>query len=132
MDKSAGHHQADLDAVRETIQAYFDGLYEGDLVAMGRAFHPCCHLYNGNGGNLGDESAPDWFQRIRNRPSPASQNAARQDRILLLDLTGTGSALAKVQVLAPSGCYCDYLSLLKLSEGWRIVAKVFAPCEGTP
>ena len=129
MDEDDERSMADLEAVRDTIQNYFDGLYDGDLEKMGRAFHPCCHLYSGSNGGVQDESAPDWFQRIRNRPSPASQGAARRDRILSIDLTGAGSALAKVQVLAPSGCYSDYLSLLRLREGWRIVAKVFAPCE---
>ena len=120
---------ADLDEIRDTIQSYFDGLYDGDLEKMRRAFHPCCHLYSVSEGNIQDESAPDWFQRIRNRPSPASQGARRRDRIVFIDLNGTGSALAKVQVSAPSGHYSDYLSMLKLGEGWRIVAKVFAPCE---
>jgi hypothetical protein len=128
--RCAGCDMADLDEIRDTIQSYFDGLYEGDLEKMRRAFHPCCHLYSsGSEGCVQDESAPDWFQRIQNRPSPASQGAMRKDHIVSIDLNGAGSALVKVQVAAPTGYYSDYLSMLKLREGWRIVAKVFAPCE---
>ena len=129
MNEYTGRDMADLDGIRDTIQNYFDGLYDGDLERMRRAFHPCCHLYSVSEGSIQDESAPDWFQRIQNRPSPASQGATRRDRIIFLDLNSTGSALAKVQVSAPSGRYSDYLSMLKLHEGWRIVAKVFAPCD---
>jgi hypothetical protein len=50
----------------------------------------------------------------------------RRNRIVFIDPDGFGSALVKVQVQAPSGRYSDYLSMLKLGEGWRIVAKVFA------
>ena len=121
---------ADFDDVRATLQQYFDGLYEGDLDKMRKAVHPCCHLYSVSHGGVEDEGVPDWFERIQNRPSPASQGAARRDRVVLVDLNGLGNALAKVQVAAPSGFYSDYLSLLKLNEGWRIVAKVFTPCEG--
>jgi len=120
----------DLDEIRSTIQHYFDGLYHGDIERMQRAFHPCCHLYSGMEGGIQDESAPDWFRRIQNRVSPASEGAARRDRIIFIDLNESGSALVKVQVQAPSGRYSDYLSMLKLREGWRIVAKVFAPDEG--
>ena len=119
----------DLDEIRSTIQNYFDGLYHGDIERMQRAFHPCCHLYSGMEGGIQDESAPDWFRRIQNRASPASEGALRRDRIVLIDLNGSGSALVKVQVQAPSGRYSDYLSMLKLREGWRIVAKVFAPYD---
>jgi Putative lumazine-binding len=119
----------DLDEIRSTIQNYFDGLYHGDIERMQRAFHPCCHLYSGMEGGIQDESAPDWFRRIQNRASPASEGALRRDRIVFIDLNGSGSALVKVQVQAPSGRYSDYLSMLKLLEGWRIVAKVFAPYD---
>src|SRR5215207_1904320 len=71
--------------------------------------------YSVSEGSVQDESAPDWFQRIQNRPSPASQGAARRDEIIFIDLNGTGSALAKVQVSSPSGRYSDYLSILKLN-----------------
>ena len=119
----------DLDEIRSTIQNYFDGLYHGDIEKMRRAFHPCCHLYSGMEGGIQDESAPDWFRRIQNRASPASEGALRRDRIVFIDLNGSGSALVKVQVQAPSGRYSDYLSMLKFREGWRIVAKVFAPYD---
>ena len=116
----------DLDEIRSTIQNYFDGLYHGDIEKMQRAFHPCCHLYSGMEGGIQDESAPDWCRKNQNRASPASEGALRRDRIVFIDLNGSGSALVKVQVQAPSGRYSDYLSMLKLREGWRIVAKVFA------
>jgi len=119
----------DLDEIRSTIQNYFDGLYHGDIEKMQRAFHPCCHLYSGMEGGIQDESAPDWFRRIQNRASPASEGALRRDRIVFIDLNGSGSALVKVQIQAPSGRYSDYLSMLKFREGWRIVAKVFAPYD---
>jgi hypothetical protein len=103
MDEYTGRSLADIEEIRDTIQNYFDGLYDGDLERMRRAFHPCCHLYSVSEGSVQDESAPDWFQRIQNRPSPASQGAARRDEIIFIDLNGTGSALAKVQVCLRQG-----------------------------
>ena len=101
MDEYTGRDMADLDEIRDTIRNYFDGLYDGDLERMRRAFHPCCHLYSVSEGSVQDESAPDWFQRIQNRPSPASQGATSRDEIILIELKVTESALAKVKLLAP-------------------------------
>ena len=49
--------------------------------------------------------------------------------VVFIDINGPGCALVKVQVQAPSGRYSDYLCMLKFREGWRIVAKVFAPYD---
>src|SRR5215203_4362320 len=93
----------DLDEIRSTIQNYFDGLYHGDIEKMQRAFHPCCHLYSGMEGGVQDESAPDWFRRIQNRASPASEGALRRDRIVFIDLMARGVRSSRFRSRLPQG-----------------------------
>ena len=113
---------AEIEAV---IQTYFDGLYEGDVEKLAAAFHPVSHLYSEKDGDVADLPREAWFEAVRKRPSAASQGLARDDRILLLDLSGPETALVKVACQLPPRFFTDYLVLNRTRQGWRIVSKVF-------
>ena len=113
---------AEIEAV---IQTYFDGLYEGDVEKLAAAFHPVSHLYSEKDGDVADLPREAWFEAVRKRPSAASQGLARDDRILLLDLSGPETALVKVACQIPPRFFTDYLVLNRTRQGWRIVSKVF-------
>ncbi len=112
-------------AIEAVIQTYFDGLYEGDVEKLGAAFHPVSHLYCERDGEVVDVPRERWFEMVRNRPSPAASGSARDDRILLLDVSGPETALAKVACQIPPRFFTDYLVLNRTSAGWRIVSKVY-------
>ncbi len=113
---------AEIEAV---IQTYFDGLYEGDVEKLARAFHPCSHLYWADKGGVGDLPREQWFEAVRNRPSGKARGLARDDRILLIDISGPETALVKVACQLPPRYFTDYLVLNRTAEGWRIVSKVY-------
>jgi len=112
-------------AIEAVIQTYFDGLYEGDVEKLGAAFHPVSHLYCERDGEVVDVPRERWFEMVRNRPSPAASGLARDDRILLLDVSGPETALAKVACQIPPRYFTDYLVLNRTGAGWRIVSKVY-------
>ncbi len=113
---------AEIEAV---IQTYFDGLYEGDVEKLAAAFHPVSHLYSEKDGEVADLPREAWFEAVRKRPSAASQGLARDDRILLLDVSGPETALVKVACQIPPRFFTDYLVLNRTRQGWRIVSKVY-------
>ena len=113
---------AEIEAV---IQTYFDGLYEGDVEKLGAAFHPVSHLYWEKEGGVEDLPRAQWFEMVKNRPSAASRNLPRDDRILMMDISGPETALVKVACQLPPRYFTDYLVLNRTSEGWRIVSKVY-------
>lgn len=110
----------------EVLKIYFDGWHYGDPERLKRVFHPSCHLYCAIGGKLDDDGMDKVYGYVAGRPSPKSQGAPRRDLILTIDLSGAGAACAKVQLLINGKLFTDYLSLLRLDEGWRIVAKTFS------
>jgi len=115
------------DAYKEisaTLQTYFDGLYEGDIQKLGSVFHPDCHLFSGTGTYL-NWSREQWFDVIKDRDTPASQNLSRHDRIISIDMSDDETALAKLQCAIPPRYFTDHLSLLKLDGKWVIVSKTF-------
>ena len=113
---------AEIEAV---IRTYFDGLHEGDVEKLGAAFHPVSHLYSERDGEVVDLPRERWFEMVRNRPSPAASGLARDDRILMLDISGPETALVKVACQIPPRYFTDYLVLNRTAAGWKIVSKVF-------
>jgi hypothetical protein len=42
-----------------------------------------------------------------------------------IDLSGPETAFVKLECAIPPRYFTDYLTLLKLKEGWRVVSKTF-------
>ena len=116
---------SDIAAIEAVLQAYFDGLYEGDTDKLASAFHPCSHLYWDKDGVVQDLPREQWFEMVKSRGSAKSRGLAREDRILMLDQSGPETALAKVACQLPPRYFTDYLVFLKTTEGWKIVSKVY-------
>ena len=123
--KPASTTGGEVSAIEAVIQTYFDGLYEGDVEKLGAAFHPVSHLYNERDGEVVDLPREQWFEMVRNRPSPAKTGLARDDRILMVDISGPETAFVKVACQIPPRYFTDYLVLNRTKAGWKIVSKVF-------
>lgn len=116
--------------VRTVVQAYFDGMMEGNPYLLRQAFHPEAFLI-GPGGEEGVLRIPfaDWSARMSH---PLSDPDQRRNRILSVDITGN-AAVAKTELLWPGIRYVDYLSLLRVEGEWQIVNKIWheeAPARG--
>jgi len=116
---------SDLNNLEQALQTYFDGLYEGDTAKLGSVFHDVAHLFYVNEGKLGDMSREQWFDMVRSRKSAQSQDLKRHDWVVQIDRSGPTTAFAKVQCQIPPLYFTDYLTFVKLTEGWRIVSKTF-------
>ena len=117
---------SDVAEIEKVLQVYFDGLYEGDTKKLGAAFHPASHLYSSApDGKAADMPRADWFKWVESRPSAKSKGSERRDRIVSIDFSGPQTAFAKVECQIPPRYFTDYLTFVKLAEGWRIVSKTF-------
>jgi hypothetical protein len=116
---------SDLQELEQAIQTYFDGLYEGDTEKLGRVFHDVSHLFSVAEGKLTDLPRVQWFEFIRNRKSAQAQDLPRGDWVVQIDRSGPDTAFAKVQCQIPPRYFTDYLTFVKLAEGWRIVSKTY-------
>ncbi len=116
---------SDVAEIERVIQTYFDGLYHGDVARLAAAFHPVSHLYCEKDGGVADVPRDQWFEMVKTRASAASKGLPRDDRILLMDISGPETAFVKVACQIPPRYFTDYLVLNRTSEGWRIVSKVY-------
>jgi hypothetical protein len=116
---------SDLADIEQALQLYFDGLYEGDTAKLAAVFHPESHLFSVTDGKLDDLPREAWFQMVNNRPSARSRDLPRKDWVVQIDRSGPATAFAKVHCQIPPRYFTDYLTFVKLAEGWRIVSKTF-------
>jgi hypothetical protein len=116
----------DLKAIQLIVNAYFDGLYEGDADKLASVFHPTSALSSiGADGKLAVVPRDQWLAAVRTRPSAKKQNLAREDHILAIDLVGPTMAFVKVKCQLPPRYFTDQLSLLKIDGRWQVAQKVF-------
>jgi hypothetical protein len=115
----------DRSSVEAVIQLYFDGLYESDVAKLGAAFHPTADLRWQEKGELQVLTYQDWLDRVAKRPSAKSQGHPRHDFVVTVDRSDETTAFVKVRCALPPRFFTDYLVLLKLTDGWRIVSKAY-------
>ena len=116
----------DRSAIEQTIQTYFDGLYEGDADKLASIFHETSALTYEQDGQLVVLPLAQWLKAVRERPAPKAKGLARDDAILLIDQSGPTTAFVKVKCQIPPRYFTDYLNLLKVDGRWTIVQKVYA------
>lgn len=116
---------SDLHDLETALQTYFDGLHEGDTDKLGAVFHDVSHLFSVTDGKLADLSKEAWFDLVRSRGSAKAAGLERRDFIVHIDRSSPTTAFAKVECQIPPRFFTDYLTFVKLSDGWKIVSKTF-------
>jgi hypothetical protein len=116
---------SDLTDLEHAIQTYFDGLYEGNTAKLESVFHDVSHLFSVTDGKLDDLPREKWFEFVRSRKSARDRDLPRNDFIVHIDRSSPTTAFAKVQCQIPPRYFTDYLTFVKLADGWKIVSKTF-------
>ncbi len=115
----------EIEAVEKVVWTYLDGLYEGDTGKLAQAFHEVSHLYSMSDGGVADLPREKWFEFVKGRASPKSKGLKRTDRIVSIDLSGPETAFVKLECSIHPRYFTDYLTLLKLNGGWKVVSKTY-------
>jgi hypothetical protein len=123
-NKIMSRNKTDLDLVIQTVQYYFDGMYNGDIELLKKAFHPDAFLFGYLRGDYMHFSAKDWFKVVKGRPAPSKEGEEYDMRVVSTDLTGE-AATVKVADLYMGLRFTDYLTLSKIEGEWVIVNKAF-------
>jgi len=112
-------------ALASVMTEYFDGLYHSDAARLARVFHPQATYACASDGTLTHLSMDAYLPMVERRPSPASRNEPRADRILSIAFAGPVTALVQAQCAIGPRRFTDLLSFVQIDERWQIIAKVF-------
>ena len=114
--------QTEEAAVRQTVEKYLHGLKFNDVASLKAAFDPGAKLFwVRKDGSLGELTQEDWYKGFA---ATAGKEEQGMLGIVSVDVSGNAAA-AKVREEYASTVYTDYVTLLKLPAGWRIVNKVY-------
>lgn len=112
-------------ALLEVLHDYFDGLYDGDVDKLTGVYHERVRLFCPTDSELLEMDLPTYLEAVKNRPSPASRQDERFDRILELSVPTPTTAHARVQCAYLPKRFTDDLTFVRTSGGWKIIAKVW-------
>ena len=103
-------------------------VYTNDLAILDRIFDGNAHLYGKNeAGEVLLWPIARYRAVLASRQSPEKLGAPRQQEILARDFASPTQAFVKVWI--NSLVFVDYLTLVKLSTGWKIVSKTYQVVE---
>ncbi len=120
MNTTTTSNPTDFEAVTELLNSYFQGLYDGDVDSLREVFHDDAWLKGYGYRKTRDE----WLEVVANRAIPRDEGMDWNFRILSLDIVDD-QAMAKLDVPMLTARSVDFLSLLKESDEWKVVNKLF-------
>jgi len=118
----AGAQTAEKDAVRAPLENYLKAHATGDAEFHKKAFHTEGQLIFIRDGKYTTRTFAEYIAGSTGKP--AADENKRKRWIESIDVVGH-AATAKIILDYPSGCFTDYMALLKINGEWKIVNKTF-------
>lgn len=116
---------SDKEQIQETIQAYFDSMFDSSSDKVHNAFHPNAKITGYIGDEFHEMSVSDFADFVASQqPSPRAKGEPARLDIIQLDVAGN-TALARVRDDYLGYTFLDTLSLLKSDGKWSIYNKLF-------
>lgn len=116
---------SDEQQIRDTIQTYFDCMYESSSDKAVAAFHPDAKITGYLEDGLHAMSVSDFAGFVASQqPSPRQKGEPARLDILSIDIAGS-TATARVRDDYLGLTFLDSLSLLKTDGRWSIYNKLF-------
>ncbi len=116
---------SDEQQIRETIQTYFDCMYESSADKARAAFHPNAKITGYLEDGLHQMSVDDFAGFVASQqPSPKEKGESVRLDILSIDIAGN-TAAARIRDDYLGLTFLDSISLLKTEDGWSIYNKLF-------
>lgn len=112
--------QSDEAAVKATIMDYIEGTANGDIPRIKRAFTETAALYTANpDGSLKRIPIAQYIGFFK-----PNESTGRTGKIVSTDIVND-AATVKVEILAGPWKFTDYMLLIKLKDGWKIINKSY-------
>lgn len=108
---------------------YFDALYFCDTHKLQKVFHPNAIYATADETLFLHRTMVEYVAVIAARESPASRGEPRRDCIDAIELAGENTAFARVRCSIGPRDFVDFLTLIRTTAGWNIIAKVFQIIE---
>ncbi len=113
------------DAIRRTVQTYFDCMYQSSAEKAHAAFHPSAKITGYMEDGLAEMNVQQFAGFVASQqPSPQEKGEPARLDVLSIEIAGD-TAVARVRDDYMGLTFLDTLSLLKTEGEWRIYNKLF-------
>ena len=110
--------------VRETIQIYFDSMFESKADKVRQAFHPSARISGDTPQGFFEMTVDDFASFVEAQPAASDAGEIPFLEVLSLDVHGQ-TAVARVRDDYIGNRYLDTLSFVKIDDRWSIYNKLF-------
>ena len=111
----------DEDAIVRCVLDYFEGWFDGDPERMRRALHPDLAKRSPDGEALDQVTAREMVEATAAGRGKERDPGARRIDVRVIEVHG-----AIACVVVDSNVYREYLHLVRMEGGWRIVNALWA------
>jgi hypothetical protein len=108
--------------------AYFKGIYEGDVNLLGSTFYDNALLFGDVKGAPYYKTLAQYLDGVKNRQSPKDSGKSFSGDIIAIEIVNS-IAIAKVQVKMYDFNYFELLSFHKFNDKWLIVNKMISDVQ---
>ena len=115
----------DEQQIRDTIQTYFDSMYESSSEKALAAFHPNARITGYLEDGLHEMSTDDFAGFVASQqPSPKEKGEPVRLDVLSVEIAGNTAAV-RVRDDYLGMTFLDSISLIKIDDRWSIYNKLF-------
>ena len=116
---------ADKTGIEQTVQVYFDSMYESDPEKVNQSFHSSAMITGSFDGNFSEMSREDFGKFVASQqPSPKEKGEPARLEIVGIDIAGE-TAVARVRDDYLGRTFLDTLSMIKQDSEWVIYNKLY-------
>jgi hypothetical protein len=115
----------EIQAIRDAVSRYADGLHSGDIDLLRKVFHPDGMMYGASAKAVTITPIEGLFDYVAANEAPTVSGEPHECTIVDIRRSGN-AALAEVAERSLYGTdYVNYLLLVKIDGEWKMVCKVF-------
>ncbi|MDO6429580.1 nuclear transport factor 2 family protein [Flavitalea sp. BT771] len=127
--KNMKNYSIDSAAIAGVLNnAYFKGIYEGDVALLGSIYYEGTLLFGDVKGQPYYKTLAQYLEGVKNRQSPKDSGKPFSGDIIAIEIVNS-IAVAKVQVKMYDFFYFELLSFHKFNEKWLIVNKMISDVQ---
>jgi Putative lumazine-binding len=116
----------DIQAIKDAVQLYIDGIHQGDTGLLKKAFHTQAMMYGTSGENVTVTPIEGLYSYVEANTPPARSGELHRCTIVSVRVSGNTASVEMSEDQTYGHNYVNYFHLLKIGGEWKIVSKSYS------
>lgn len=116
---------AELEAISNTIDLYVQGVRNGDVEMLRKAFHPKAMMYTMSANGPATIEIEGLYAFVSSNDAPVKTGEPHRCFISSIQHSGSAASVEMTEEAAFGNDYTNYFHLLKIDGNWTIVSKTY-------